>query len=253
MTKQNPDIIAPPLPLGWRGLTLLLLLTAAIVTACYWYVDVPAARWARYDLPRWVRDVANWVSLLGRADPYLVPLAIAAVWCGVKRKWWSNPFVMMFAQIAIAGLSSNLFKFILARHRPNMLHKEGEYGFEWFSADYSQNSFPSGHTTTVAAAVVVLWLWLPRWRVAWVLLLLAVGVSRVLDRAHYPGDVFGGVTLAIVMTFAVQRLFLKMRWITSSPQSLLQQTVVHSPDGTVAGATSPDRNIATKSTHEPLE
>jgi membrane-associated phospholipid phosphatase len=217
MTKQNSDIIAPPLPLGWRGLTLLLLLTAAVVVACYWYVDVPAARWARYDLPRWVRDVADWVSLLGRADPYLVPLAIAAVWYGVKRKWWSNPFVMMFAQIAIAGLSSNLFKFILARHRPNMLHKEGEYGFEWFSADYSQNSFPSGHTTTVAAAVVVLWLWLPRWRVAWVLLLLAVGVSRVLDRAHYPGDVFGGVTLAIVMTFAVQRLFLKMRWITSSP------------------------------------
>ncbi len=218
MTKQNPDNIAPPLPLGWRGLLVLLLLTAAVVTACYWYVDVPAAKWARYDLPRSVRDVASWVSLLGRADIYLVPLAIGAVYCGVKRKWWGNPFVMTFAQIAIAGLSSNLFKFILARNRPNMLHKVGEYGFEWFSADYSQNSFPSGHTTTVAAVVVVLWLWLPRWRVAWVALLLAVGVSRVLATAHYPGDVFGGVTLAIVMTFAVQRLFLKMRWITSPPE-----------------------------------
>ncbi len=62
----------------------------------------------------------------------------------------------------------------------------------------ADNSFPSDHTTVLAAAVFVGMLAWPRW--GWVFLvgLLLMGVARVFVGIHYPGDIAGGMFIGLV-------------------------------------------------------
>lgn len=65
-------------------------------------------------------------------------------------------------------------------------------------AHSADNSFPSDHTTVLAAAVFVGMLAWPRW--GWLFLagLLIMGFARVFVGIHYPGDIAGGILIGLV-------------------------------------------------------
>ena len=82
------------------------------------------------------------------------------------------------------GLATGVLKFSVNRHRPN----GGEH------------SFPSGHTSSAASTVVVLWRHLG-WRagVPAAIMTGVTGAARIEAQKHYLSDVIAGATVGLVM------------------------------------------------------
>ncbi len=57
--------------------------------------------------------------------------------------------------------------------------------------------FPSGHTTNAFTVATVMWSRYTAWRVPFVVLAIATGVSMIILGLHFPSDVIGGVFLGI--------------------------------------------------------
>ena len=129
---------------------------------------------------RVVNVAGNWKVLLPATLLLLVAFDRA------RRTWW-----VWLALMVAAPLMEGALKLVVARPRP-----EGPaFGF------------PSGHATAVAAyAGALLYLATelpPRARTAVralaVVLMLAVGIARIVLRAHWPSDVLGGLALGLAL------------------------------------------------------
>ena len=57
--------------------------------------------------------------------------------------------------------------------------------------------FPSGHTTNAFTVATVIWSRYNAWRVPFVLLAIATGISMIILGLHFPSDVVGGAFLGI--------------------------------------------------------
>jgi undecaprenyl-diphosphatase len=133
-----------------------------------------------------------------------VVTALAVIVCVARGHrwlaWWLVPVV------AGSAITNSLAKVVAGRVRPSTA------GLETSAQGFA---FPSGHTqaatvTFVAVVLVVGWTvgrparWLRRAScVAVVVLVAAVGLSRVLLGAHWPSDVLGGWLLGSAWVTAV--------------------------------------------------
>src|SRR2546428_10538988 len=78
--------------------------------------------------------------------------------------------------------------------------------------------FPSGHTTNAFTVATVIWSRYPDWRVPFVLLAIATGVSMIILGLHFPSDVIGGVFLGIFCgTFVLGLARLKSSQSSTNP------------------------------------
>ena len=122
---------------------------------------------------------------------FLLPatLLLFAVFDRARRTWW-----VWIALMIAAPIAEGLMKIAVGRSRPETL----SYGF------------PSGHATA-AAAYFGAWIYLagalrPKARttvrVLAIVMMLAVGVARVMLRAHWPSDVLGGLALGLALASA---------------------------------------------------
>jgi undecaprenyl-diphosphatase len=57
--------------------------------------------------------------------------------------------------------------------------------------------FPSGHTTNAFTVATVIWTRYPAWRVPFVALGIATGISMIILGLHFPSDIIGGAFLGI--------------------------------------------------------
>ena len=57
--------------------------------------------------------------------------------------------------------------------------------------------FPSGHTTNAFTVATVIWSRYTAWRVPFVLLAIATGISMIILGLHFPSDAIGGAFLGI--------------------------------------------------------
>jgi len=122
---------------------------------------------------------------------------LVAVGLIAKRRGLMFKSGWVLAAVAASGLITLLLKMLFGRWRPTGMlnpHKYGEvkYGMDWFETARNQTSFPSGHATTVFAAIGVLWLLWPRAWWVWLPLGVAMAMTRVLVNAHYVSDVMVG-------------------------------------------------------------
>ena len=134
--------------------------------------------------------VFRWITRLG-SERVLFPVAtlvIAALPRPLARRWWIWVAVMLLTS-CVEGLG----KEFIGRSRPESLRP----------------GFPSGHTASAAAfytmaAYFAAHVLARRWAryaayATAAVLILAVGVSRIVLRAHWPLDVLGGAALGIAM------------------------------------------------------
>lgn len=184
----------------------------AVVAACalsYLFVDIPLLRLFQSTGLATLRRTFEVITRLGVSTPWLVLSAIAAVWFRyVKRDRAAfNTALFVFAAIALSGLAADLLKFLLGRYRPVMFLSRDLYGFRFFSAGYSCNSFPSGHANTITALLMSLYLVFSGPRIAYVLVAVPVIMSRVIIGAHFLSDALFGTYLAILTTLILREIF----------------------------------------------
>lgn len=187
----------------WRWMRPLLLCLAS-ATACLaaWWFFVTTPRGARLD------DIAYRGSWIGgwivsdRSDRLLrvvsvqgvaVVMAAVALTALLRRRW------MLALEAAAVVAASNVTTQVLKYHlltRPN-------WGFDGFS----ENSYPSGHTTAAASAMVAAVLVAPRALRAVVALvgavvMVAFGYGTLAAHWHRPSDVIGGFLVCFSWAFA---------------------------------------------------
>lgn len=133
---------------------------------------------------------------------YLQALPNRMAWLYSRIASWA---LYLLVTMAVSGAVIHTLKFSMARLRPPHLIKDDLYGFFYYGAEYTNNSFPSGHTQTVFNVAMVLTLAFPK--AGYVLLPLAgvLAFSRIMVTAHYPSDLVMGATIAILAAILVKR------------------------------------------------
>lgn len=98
----------------------------------------------------------------------------------------------------MAALTSQIFKHIFHRHRPNQNSPPNPYLWEGPFSGFNYTAFPSGHTTAAFAIASMMslvyqdkiWVGMLSYSLA-----TGVGLSRVYDNKHWPSDVLIGAVL----------------------------------------------------------
>ena len=196
--------------LGGGALAALLIVFSLLV------LDRQAPGWAG-SLADPASGFFGFVTNFGRSGWLLVPSGVfglallCANWSRVSREIaaaWVEVGELVgffFFTVAGAGIATDIVKWLLGRSRPVRFAKDGILSFHPISFDYAHVSFPSGHATTVAAALTAAALIFRRRPVlVGIVALVAVTIaaSRVAVGAHYPSDVFGGVFVGVAFTVA---------------------------------------------------
>jgi membrane-associated phospholipid phosphatase len=142
--------------------------------------------------------VVVWpVMQLGNVLVVPVSAAVAAL----LRRW------RLAAELLLAGagtyLLAKVVKGIVPRGRPNGLLSDVVIR----GAEAHGRGYISGHAATLTALAAVAWPWLgPRGRIAVVILVVVVCLTRVYVGAHLPLDVVGGAALGLAVAGAVRLL-----------------------------------------------
>ncbi|MBB4264707.1 phosphatase PAP2 family protein [Roseospira visakhapatnamensis] len=157
------------------------------------------------------------LTALGSGWPwYTLGLATWGVcrWREARSRWpdssarWAaraRATAFLLAGLALSGVLVTALKALFGRLRPVWLFREGEYGFAPLSFEWAANSFPSGHSQTIWAAMTALMLIFPRHWPTWVTLGILVAASRLFLTVHYLSDVLMGSLIGIATVVLLAR------------------------------------------------
>ncbi len=160
-------------------------------------IDAPVAR-GMADHPSTTRtNVANQLSRMGQVEviaPVVGGLALAGViW---RDRSLERTAVRTAEGVAIAGVATQLTKYLVARERP---YADPDLDASDFGYGHATPSFPSGHTAAAFALATALgdasgrtWARLALWAVA-----AGTGWARVAQQAHWTTDVLAGAAVGI--------------------------------------------------------
>jgi len=134
------------------------------------------------------------------AAPSLLALPVAG-WCLAVAAWRRLRALGGIGQVwlvtsvaTLAGTAAkDELKWMFGRPWPESWLKYGAYAFQPLSNGILYGSFPSGHTTYIAAPMCVLWVLAPRYRVVWAGITAMVMVGLVGAGYHFVGDVLAGL------------------------------------------------------------
>ena len=201
---------SPQLHFSTRRWAILTLMMVVLVTALFFFLDMPLARWLHATTTPWVFVVFNVVDELGASELYLVPALVLYVRSLLAlRKGWTMPFasdpdriargnLFVVLTMALGGIVTVLLKYLVARARPELLIEQGIYGLGTaFARAREFHSFPSSHTQAAFAVAAALAILAPRWRVPLMLVAGAVAAARVINLDHYLSDVLASTFIAL--------------------------------------------------------
>ncbi|WP_454288983.1 phosphatase PAP2 family protein [Rhizobium arsenicireducens] len=209
----------PPAPHYWQ---IFAVVAANLVLLSFLILDEPVGASRHRDiftrsLGRMITEFGSsgWI-LIASAMLFVTGLASYRLAGGAKQRFRAHHTAgiaaYVFLAIALSGLSANLLKRVIGRPRPRQFEDSGAFGFSPFSGSGFE-SFPSGHATTVGAIFMVLILLLPRYRLAFMLLALWMGFSRVMVGAHYPSDVIAGLSFGAWFSLLLANIFARYRLV----------------------------------------
>lgn len=185
------------------------------------FADLPVARFFHGIGDGWLARLAAATTDGGLAVWYLV--GAAALFLLFRYVLHRGREAMMaafvFASVAASGIATDVLKVAFGRARPKLLFREEIYGFHGFKFGHDWNSFPSGHSTTVAAVMLALCLIAPRWRYAVIPFGVALIATRVITTAHYLSDTLFATYVGVTITFWVYQHFLRRSLLPAQPAS----------------------------------
>lgn len=127
--------------------------------------------------------------------------------------------ILTMVSFLLSGLLAQVIKKTVKMPRPGSIFKDDP---NWHTLpDYhihGNYSFPSGHTTSIFALMLVLYYVFPGQRKSPLLFIVAclAGYSRVYLSQHWTGDVYVGALVGTLVTFILIYIFNQMRWYHSA-------------------------------------
>ena len=215
-----------PTPSASERAIIAVFLAFAISVACMFFIDRPAADWARH-LPRGFEGAFEQITNAGESGWFLIPfgcvvLVLAALTApelprltqGVLGALAAR-FGFLFLAIGAPSLFDTIIKRVIGRARPYVDLDGSPFTYMPFAWRSEYASLPSGHATTAGAAAFAIGAIWPRSRPVMWLYALAVVFSRVVVMAHHPSDVIVGVLVGAVGAAWMRRLFVARRLVFS--------------------------------------
>ncbi|WP_187326750.1 phosphatase PAP2 family protein [Martelella lutilitoris] len=205
----------------WRG---FVVGTAGMVLVAFAILDYPVGVMSK-QLDPLLHRYGNLLTDFGKSDWVLIVsflaiiVGLGAAGTGDRRTRAKGVFLaqassFVFAAIAFSGIAVALIKNTIGRARPNMLaHDLGPFSFSPMQFDADFASFPSGHSTTIAAIFTCAAFFMPRHRVLFFSLAVAVAMCRTIVGAHYPSDVIAGLAFGAWCTYLVAIFFSRYRMV----------------------------------------
>jgi len=176
------------------------------------FVDRPASTWSHAMLHGLVGF--QWLTHL--VDPTLPAAVVVLVAAGVGALsgWppppWFKTLIACSVATVIAVVIKDELKYACGRlwpetwinHNPSWIGNAA-FGFFPFHGGEGWGSFPSGHTTRMAAFMAVLWLRVPRLRWLWTTLVSLVALGLFGADYHFVGDIIAGAYLGVACAVGV--------------------------------------------------
>lgn len=168
-----------------------MLLLTAIATTLIWGLglDEPISRFVYGLRHPFITRVMHAISFAGSVYT-LVPLCIGILILLCRKSRWMALAIPLGTLVAWQG--SEILKKVIMRPRPDISQLAHE----------SSYSFPSGHAMSNTAFYLLILMWSPKNRFAQVFcisMIVLMSFSRVYLGVHWPSDVLGGITLAMVV------------------------------------------------------
>jgi membrane-associated phospholipid phosphatase len=191
---------------GFYKWSIWLVVTVAAVAASYAWLDRPIAVFV-HGLVAPFEPFEKLAIVPDLSMPVTLCVAVGLAWWGFKGGALTRlqTVLMLTAACVLAadGVKDQL-KFAFGRtwpetwirHNPSFIH-DGVYGFHPFHGGPGFASFHSGHTTVSCAALCVLGICYPRFRVLYGLGMLGMAAGLVGANFHFLSDVIAGAFLGI--------------------------------------------------------
>ena len=192
-----------------RKTLVAVLLCAAVVCVCYWFVDRPVALFVH---GRKLSDYAvlKWLTypppIVQAWAPFLLAVLMVRRAVGGAFRRWEWAVIGACVSIVVADQFRDSASFLFGRYWPETwvddnpsLIRDGAYGFHPFHRGEAYDSFPSGHMTRTLAVVSVFWIAYPKCRWACVVAALAVAIGLIGMDYHFVSDVIAGSVLGGVV------------------------------------------------------
>jgi len=185
-------------------MSIAAVITVLLGVFCYRHVDLPVMQY--FDANRTCFPAAEFISLVGKYYDIAIGLALIGWFWRYHRSAVRRQQAWFFTVCwAGSNLAGTLLKFVCGRYRPKLWFSDGLYGFTGWGSHHGRSSFPSGHTldaVTIAAALWILWPRSRPWCVAWA---IAMGLARIIVRAHYVSDVLAGALIAVLCVYFIRK------------------------------------------------
>ncbi len=218
-------------PLAYWSLVAVTGLVVIVI-----FVDLPLAIYLRNSSFSLLRPALDSIGELGRATGWVVGALLlygACLWArhrdpgrhGDWFAWIGRHCLLLLASLAATGIVIHLLKALLGRSRPSVFFSEGIYGFGWIAEGSPMNSFPSGHTQVAVTVAAVLALALPSLRLPIFAAAALVGLSRMVNGAHYLSDVVASAFICLVIVQGLAKVVLDRRrtWLDLPPHLWLRR------------------------------
>lgn len=217
MRKQFPETTTKPL-VNQQGLLAATMAFALLVVLCIAFVDRPVATWVHENVgdERFGWFTINYVGVPLKFGPFAlmaipaealwplapfvaVVMAIAALVGRPPKGYGSIALACCFSVLAAIPINGYL-KRAFGRtwpeswigHNPSWI-RDGVYGFFPFHEGEGWRAFPSGHTMVISALASVLYVALPKLRLACVALVALVVVGLIGGNYHFVSDTIAGL------------------------------------------------------------
>lgn len=201
-------------PLGISGIAVSIFCFLS-----YGSIDRPLAAYCKLHLAVTTEGFFKTVTDLGNSTVWLIPGAVAWLYCRWRLRIASSEerrtyfrqlghaALYFVLNIAASGLFVDAVKAIIGRSRPRLLFEQSLYTFHPFTIGWAWNSFPSGHSQSIFAAMMALVFILPRYDVMWLLIAVLVAASRVITTVHFLSDITMGAYIGIIGAILMRRVF----------------------------------------------